>query len=427
MALDIRKDGVFSEYSVELALVSRNNPDGTMPFAKSFTLPYENADGSIEERKISGGVLGKLGNTDIRKINAGAGEALVFIELGKTDTVEVDLSGVVNPESATLANIATALNATIESSANFPNIGHGFHARLRGNRIQISADIPLTVTGIPEFVNGEYEFGSTSLSVSIKEGGLTADDVTVTTTNGVMGIEDFLDALQTALGATTFTNAGHGYKAYIDDGQIAIVADIDVPEIAPLAIKCPVDSDTGLVTSLVAKVLEFDKPYWRAVRHMKSLSASNNITDAETIENTDGKGTVTTVTTEQSSTGVTVALEDMERNPITSVCLTGGYLDPSTGKFTQKKSGVSAPEIGLLVFSKTFGAGNFGIGGNEGISMTIYPSNTAIKNNMDKGEGEFNNDTYDITASDGREIEINSGIYWDKDESDLYRAFADLV
>ena len=79
------------------------------------------------------------------------------------------------------------------------------------------------------------------------------------------------------------------------------------------------------------------------------------------------------------------------------------------------------------MFSKTFGAGNFGIGGNEGISMTIYPSNTAIKNNMDKGEGEFNNDTYDITASDGREIEINSGIYWDKDESDLYRAFADLV
>ena len=112
---------------------------------------------------------------------------------------------------------------------------------------------------------------------------------------------------------------------------------------------------------------------------MKSLSASNNITDSETIENTAGKGTVTTVTTEQSSTGVTVALEDAERNPITSVALTGGYLDPSTGKFTQKKSGVSAPEIGLLVFSKTFGAGNFGIGGNEGISMTIYPSNTAIK------------------------------------------------
>ena len=27
MALDIRKDGVFSEYSVELALVSRNNPE----------------------------------------------------------------------------------------------------------------------------------------------------------------------------------------------------------------------------------------------------------------------------------------------------------------------------------------------------------------------------------------------------------------
>jgi len=109
MALDIRKDGVFSEYSVELALVSRNNPDGTMPFAKNFTLPYENADGSIEERKISGGVLGKLGNTDIRKINAGAGEALVFIELGKTDTVEVNLSGVVNPESATLANIADSI------------------------------------------------------------------------------------------------------------------------------------------------------------------------------------------------------------------------------------------------------------------------------------------------------------------------------
>ena len=42
--------------------------------------------------------------------------------------------------------------------------------------------------------------------------------------------------------------------------------------------------------------------------------------------------------------------------------------------------------------------------------MTIYPSNTAIKNNMDKGEGEFNNDTYDITASDGQEIEINSVI-----------------
>ena len=80
---DITTKSVVSEYSSELALACRTNPDGSMPFNKNFILEFENADGSTEERTVIGGIYGKLGAVDISGIADGTGEYLHFIELDK--------------------------------------------------------------------------------------------------------------------------------------------------------------------------------------------------------------------------------------------------------------------------------------------------------------------------------------------------------
>ena len=68
---DITTKSVVSEYSSELALACRTNPDGSMPFNKNFILEFENADGSTEERTVIGGIYGKLGAVDISGIAGG--------------------------------------------------------------------------------------------------------------------------------------------------------------------------------------------------------------------------------------------------------------------------------------------------------------------------------------------------------------------
>ena len=108
---DITTKSSLSEYSSELALACRTNPDGSMPFNKNFVLEFENADGSTELRTVIGGILGRLGTTNITSIAGATGEYLHFIELDKHDKVSIDLSGVGTPSAATVENIATALNA----------------------------------------------------------------------------------------------------------------------------------------------------------------------------------------------------------------------------------------------------------------------------------------------------------------------------
>ena len=61
--------------------------------------------------------------------------------------------------------------------------------------------------------------------------------VTVTTTSGLMTIEDFLTNLNTALGTTTWTNSGHGFVGSIVNGQIVISTALTVPYMAPLEIR----------------------------------------------------------------------------------------------------------------------------------------------------------------------------------------------
>lgn len=423
---DITNTSKLSEFSSELALACRTNPDGSMPFNKNFTLEFENADGSIEERVVVGGIYGKLGAVNITGIAGASGEYLHFIELEKEDKVSVDLSAVPSPATASLADIATALNADLNDIENFPNIGHGFHAQVLKNRLFVNADIPVVVTGIPTFVDGSHTFSSTTLSVTVKEGVLTADNVTVTTTNGAMAIADFLTNLNTALGSTTWTNSGHGFVGSIVNGQIVISTALTIPVMAPLEIRNSVDVD-GEVDSEAASTLELSKPYWRAIRNMASLTAAANTSDPETINNEDGVGIVTTVTTAQSVTGMTLNLEDAERNPITNVVLCGGRYDSARGNYTPKKSGVNPPTFGLLCFSKVFEEGNFGIDANAYESVVLYPSNTAVRNNNDKAQKDFNHDTYDITASDSSYIPAEVVSYLDKDTADKYVAFAELL
>ena len=423
---DITTKSVVSEYSSELALACRTNPDGSMPFNKNFVLEFENADGSTESRTVIGGILGRLGTTNITSIAGATGEYLHFIELDKHDKVSIDLSGVGTPSAATVENIATALNADLNDISNFPNIGHGFHASSYKSRLFINADIPVVVTGIPTFVDGSYTFSDSSLGVTVKEGVLTVDTVTVTTTSGAMTIGDFLTNLNTALGSATWANSGHGFIGSIEDGQIVIKTALDIPSMAPLEIRNSVDSE-GEVDSDAASVLELSKPYWRAIRNMASLTAGANTSDPETINNEDGVGIVTSVTTAQSVTGMTLNLEDAERNPITNVVLCGGRFNPATAEFTPKKPGVNPPTFGLLCFSKVFQEGNFGIEANAYESIVLYPSNTAVKNNNDKAQKDFNHDTYDITASDSAYVPAEVTKVVDKDVADKYLAFAELI
>jgi hypothetical protein len=424
MGADIGEKTVMSEYSCELALACRNNPDGSMPFNRDFYVPEGTDDGA--EKVVAGGVIGILGNVNISDINGATGESIRIIELDKEDTVAVDLSGISSPTSATLANIAAALNADLNPIASFPNIGHGFHASVTsGNRLKISADIPIVTTGIPTFTNGSATV-TENPAVTIKEGTLTADSITLTLAAGTVTNTDFLAALETAITGATFTNAGHSYEASIVDGQIVVASALPMPEAVPLMIVNPVDGE-GDVTSYVASTLQLDKPYWRPIREMASLTATVNTTDADTVENSDGVGVVTSVTTEQSSTGVTVALIDAERNVLTKQALCGGFYNKNTGRYSPKKAGIAAPSIGLLCFSKVFGKGSFGMSGNTIVETSVYPSNTVISNNHDKNQGDFNQDTYDITASDSAFMSVNTQLYLTKDEADKYIAFSNII
>jgi hypothetical protein len=424
MGADIGEKTVMSEYSCELALACRNNPDGSMPFNRDFYVPEGTDDGA--EKVVAGGVIGILGNVNISDINGATGESIRIIELDKEDTVAVDLSGISSPTSATLASIAAALNADLNPIASFPNIGHGFHASVTsGNRLKISADIPIVTTGIPTFTNGSATV-TENPAVTIKEGTLTADSITLTLASGTVTNTDFLAALETAITGATFTNAGHSYEASIVDGQIVVASALPMPEAVPLMIVNPVDGE-GDVTSYVASTLQLDKPYWRPIREMASLTATVNTTDADTVENSDGVGVVTSVTTEQSSTGVTVALIDAERNVLTKQALCGGFYNKNTGRYSPKKAGVAAPSIGLLCFSKVFGKGSFGMSGNTIVETSVYPSNTVISNNHDKNQGDFNQDTYDITASDSAFMSVNTQLYLTKDEADKYIAFSNII
>ena len=426
MSVDINSKNTFSEYANELALVCRQNPDGSMPFSGKFKLKFENEDLSVEEREVIGGIFGKLGNTDITGINGGTGQYLHFIELDKEDKCPVDLSDVSSPTVAVNTAIATALNADLNNLDNFPNIGHGFHASVYKNRLFISADIPVEVTGMPTFVDGSYTFTSTSLAVTVKEGVLTADDVTVTTTNGAMTIGEFLTNLNNALGSTPWTNSKHAFVGSIVGGQIVITSVLTIPYMAPLEIRNSVDID-GVVDSEVASTLEFSRVYWRAIRHMASLTAAVNTSDAETISNEDGRSSVTNLTTAQSTTGMTINLVDAERNPITNVALCGGFFDSARGTRTDKKAGVRPPTTGLLVFSQVFEDGNFGVDANLLATCVVYPSNTSVRNNGDKAQKDFNQDTYDITASDSAYLSAGYDYYIDKDTANKYLAFAELL
>ena len=426
MSVDINSKNTFSEYANELALVCRQNPDGSMPFSGKFKLKFENEDLSVEEREVIGGIFGKLGNTDITGINGGTGEYLHFIELDKEDKCPVDLSGVSSPTVAVNTAIATALNEELNNLDNFPNIGHGFHASVYKNRLFISADIPVEVTGIPTFVDGSYTFSDTTLAVTVKEGVLTADNVTVPTTNGEMTIGEFLTNLNTALDSTIWTNSKHAFVGSIVGGQIVISTVLTVPYMAPLEIRNSVDID-GVVDSEVASTLEFSRVYWRAIRHMASLTAAVNTSDAETISNEDGRSSVTNLTTAQSTTGMTINLVDAERNPITNVALCGGFFDSARGTRTDKKAGVRPPTTGLLVFSQVFEDGNFGVDANLMATCVVYPSNTSVRNNGDKAQKDFNQDTYDITASDSAYLSAGYDYYIDKDTANKFLAFAELL
>lgn len=221
-----------------------------MPFNKNFILEFENADGSTEERTVIGGIYGKLGAVNISGINGGTGQSLHFIELDKEDKVSINLAGVSNPETAALADIAAALNADLNDIENFSNIGHGFHARDLKGRLFVSADIPVIVEGIPEFVDGSHNFTGTTLAVTVKEGVLDADNVTVTTTAGLMTIEAFLTNLNTDLAGTTWANSGHGFVGSIVNGQIVISTALTVPYMAPLEIRNSVDADGYVISRL---------------------------------------------------------------------------------------------------------------------------------------------------------------------------------
>ena len=152
---DITTKSVVSEYSSELALACRTNPDGSMPFNKNFILEFENADGSTEERTVIGGIYGKLGAVDISGINGGNRNIFILSSLIKKIKLQLTFQ-VYNPPATAALDIATALNADLTTLQNFTNIGHGFHAKVLKEKYFLCQIFLLKVTNIPTFDAGLF-------------------------------------------------------------------------------------------------------------------------------------------------------------------------------------------------------------------------------------------------------------------------------
>lgn len=432
MGKEIGKKDVLSEYSTSLAYAIRNNKDGTIVVNRPFSYEADDGNSGHMTKSLKGGIVGFSNIANISEI-AKAGVKIVFKENDKKDEVTLDLSGLVDSTAATVDAVVAKLNTALNVRANFPNIGHGFNAYKDTdiNRLRVDANIPIVIGAgdIPLFDENEEALSLPADTVSITEGENVSDDFTVTGVASGMKIDTYIVALNTAFNADGATlNTGHTYVATKEKDtngvyQVKITSAVYPEWTFLFSIEDYIDPD-GLADYNTATVLELNRSFVRSIRKIYSITSSADTTDSETKSNDDGKGTVTTIATEQSTTGYSVTLEDSERNPINATALCGGYYDAVSGLHTPKKSDADSPLFSLIVFSSTFGEGNFSEQGYDGGDMDIYPSCTAVIENNDKANQDFNHDVFTITANDNMEMPAGSRQFISIDRYNTMKAAA---
>lgn len=237
-----------------------------------------------------------------------------------------------------------------------------------------------------------------------------------------------LNKVTTGIGvAGNFPNIGYAFTASVDStsGRLKIVGASTGPAVPHWFFRIDEDYDAGtgvMEADSAAAVLGLNIPFATALKNLSSLTATQNVTDAATKDNTDAESTVSSVTISQESTGYTLALEASSANPFYKKALAGGYVDEVLGQYTPRPAGVSSPRFALFCLSRNYDSGSSSLTGQREYSVTIFPDNTAILNNNDKNSQDFNHPKFDITATDGSTIPAGTELFMTAEEVALLEA-----
>jgi len=237
-----------------------------------------------------------------------------------------------------------------------------------------------------------------------------------------------LNKATTGIGvAGNFPNIGYAFTASVDSatGRLKIVGAATGPAVPHLIFRIDEDYDVGtglMEEDSAAAILGLNRSFGMKLENLNSLSAAQDVTDAETKQNTDAESTVSTVTVASESTGYTLSLECSTANPFYKQALAGGFVDKATGVYTPRPAGVDSPRFALLAISRNYDEGSSSLTGQRDYSVTVFPNNTAILNNNDKNAQDFNHPTFDITASDGNDIPAGAEFFMLAEEITLLEA-----
>jgi len=241
-------------------------------------------------------------------------------------------------------------------------------------------------------------------------------------------ISTLLNKSTTGIGvAGNFPNIGYAFTASVESatGRLKVVGASTGPTTPHwfFRIDEAYDAGTGVIEpDSAAAALGLNRAYSMPLENLSSLTASQDVTDAQTKENTDAESTVTTVTVAQESTGYTLSLESSSANPFYKKALAGGYVDEATGQYTPRPAGVDSPRFALFCVSRNYDEGSSSLTGQRDFSVTIFPDNTAILNNNDKNSQDFNHPTFDITATDGAFVPAGTELFYLAEEVALMEA-----
>lgn len=241
-------------------------------------------------------------------------------------------------------------------------------------------------------------------------------------------IAALLNKATTGIGVVgNFPNIGYAFTASVESstGRLKIVGASTGPTVPHWFFRIDevYDSGTGAMEAdSAAAALGLNRAFSMSLENLSALTASQDVTDAETKENTDAERTVSTVTVAQESTGYTLSLECSSANPYYKKALAGGFVDKDTGVYTPRPSSVDSPRFALFCVSRNYDAGSSSLTGQRDYSITVFPDCTAILNNNDKNNQDFNHPTFDITATDGASVPAGTELFYLAEEIALMEA-----
>jgi hypothetical protein len=237
-----------------------------------------------------------------------------------------------------------------------------------------------------------------------------------------------LNKTTTGIGTVgNFPNIGYAFTASVESstGRLKIVGASTGPTVPHwfFRIDEAYDAGTGVMEEdSAAAALGLNRAYSLPLKNLSALTASQDVTDATKKENTDAESTVSTVTIGQESTGYTLSLECSSANPFYKKALAGGYVDEASGVYTPRPAGVDSPRFALFCVSRNYDEGSSSLTGQRDYSITVFPDCTAILNNNDKSNQDFNHPTFDITATDGASVPAGTELFYLAEEIALMEA-----